>query len=622
MIELASILVLSVLAQWLAWRIKIPAILPLIIIGLAMGPGSTFFTADGGKLLDGDNIFSGDLLFAFVSISVGVILFEGGLTLKLKEIRYQAGVVRNLLIFGPVVTLVGGGIAAHYLLGLDYRLAFLFGALIIVSGPTVVTPILRNVRPNVRVNNVLKWEGILIDPLGALIAVLVYEFIQTSHINNADTIEVFKEFFITVSAGMFVGTLSALFLRWLMRKNRIPAYLRNVVALGLVIFAFTFAEALAHEAGLMSTTFMGIILANVRVEDFKKILSFKEDVSIILISVLFILLSSRINVVQIEKLGLDALILFGVVVLAIRPIGVWLSTLGSNFNWREIVFMSWVGPKGIVAAAVASLFALQLTSGEGSAADINTAQAELILPLTFMMIVGTVIIQGSTAKPLARLLKVEREEPRGYLIAGANENARTIGKFLRSRGVDVLLADTSKNNLKEAHNQGFDTYDGSILSDNVFEEIDLTNLGYLMALTSSAEVNSLAVKYFEEEFGNERVFRLSSKKEQEVKDIEFPAHVLFSADVDYLNLAHALRQTDEISVRDCPDQETFREIKKDFKNEIIPLFLLPEDGDPEVIARELPDFSRGDKLAFIPKNIKERKTEGQSSASDDTSSPS
>ncbi|MDZ7848449.1 MAG: cation:proton antiporter [Owenweeksia sp.] len=168
MIELASILVLSVMAQWFAWKVKVPAILPLIIIGLLLGPVSSLLTPGGEKLLDGDQIFSGDLLFAFVSISVGVILFEGGLTLKLKEMRHQAGVVRNLLIFGPIITLVGGGLAAHYLLGLDYRLAFLFGALIIVSGPTVVIPILRNVRPNERINNVLKWEGILIDPLGAL----------------------------------------------------------------------------------------------------------------------------------------------------------------------------------------------------------------------------------------------------------------------------------------------------------------------------------------------------------------------------------------------------------------------------------------------------------------------
>ncbi|WP_421751524.1 cation:proton antiporter [Croceimicrobium sp.] len=597
MAELASILILSVFAQWMAWKIKIPAILPLIIIGLALGPGSTFFTSNGEKILDGDHIFSGDLLFAFVSISVGVILFEGGLTLKLREIRHQAGVVRNLLFFGPIITLAGGGFAAHYLMGMDYTLSFLFGALIIVSGPTVVTPILRNVRPNIRINNVLKWEGILIDPLGALIAVLVYEFIQTSDFTSPSTTGVFKEFFLTVASGMFVGGLAAFFLRWLLQKNRIPSYLRNVMALGMVIFAFTFAEFLAHEAGLMSTTFMGIILANVKVQELKKILSFKEDVSIILISVLFILLSSRIHVEQIEKLGLNALILFGIVILILRPLAVWLSTRNSGFNWREVVFMSWVGPKGIVAAAVASLFALQLTSGER--ADVNVAQAELILPLTFLMIVGTVILQGATAKPFARLLKVEREEPRGFLIAGANENSRFLAQFLQNQGVDVILADTSKTNQQEARRMGFEVFEGSILSDNVYEELDLNNIGILMAMTSSAEINGLALKYFDEEFGPNKTFRLCSKKEQELPEIDHPPCVLFGGRVDYLNLAQSVRQAKQMTLRECNNMEDYEKICKEYHSQIIPMFRIHKEN-LEVIARDLPDFSKGDQLAFIP----------------------
>lgn len=597
MAELASILILSVFAQWLAWKIKIPAILPLIIIGLALGPASTLFSPDGEKILDGDDIFSGDLLFAFVSISVGVILFEGGLTLKLREIRDQARVVRNLLIVGPIITLFGGGFAAHYLLGLDYRLAFLFGALIIVSGPTVVIPILRNVRPNMRINSVLKWEGILIDPLGALIAVLVYEFIQTSDLGNSNTVEVFKEFFITVSSGMFVGALAAFFLRWLLEKNRLPAYLRNVMALGMVIMAFTFAEFIAHEAGLMSTTFMGIILANVRVQNLKKILSFKEDVSIILISVLFILLSSRIDISQIEKLGQASLILFAVVTFGLRPLIVWLSTIRSDFNWREILFMSWVGPKGIVAAAVASLFALQLSNNTD--ASINHEQAELILPLTFMMIVGTVVIQGASSKYIARLLKVEREEPQGFLIAGANENARFLGTYLKNKGIEVLLADTSKNNLKEAQKLGFEVYDGSILSDSVLEDLDLTNIGKLMALTSSADINNLSCNFYKDEFGENHVFRLSSKKELEAGDIRFPINVLFAATVDYLNLAQSIRQADHVKEASCESQQDYKNLVKEMDGRLIPLFLINQNGGLKVIDRNIPDFNSGDQLAFI-----------------------
>lgn len=598
MIELASILIISVLAQWFAWKVKVPAILPLIVIGLLLGPVSTFFTPDGGKILDGDQIFSGDLLFAFVSISVGVILFEGGLTLKLKEMRHQAGVVRNLLIFGPIITLIGGGIASHYLLGLDYRLAFLFGALIIVSGPTVVTPILRNVKPNENINNVLKWEGILVDPLGALMAVLVYEFISSSQIENPETIEVLKEFFITVASGIFVGAVAALFFRWIMQYNRIPSYLRNIVALGLVVFAFTFAEFISHEAGLMSTTFMGIILANTKVEEFKKILSFKEDVSIILISLLFILLSSRIEVEQIEKLGSNAVILFGVVILVIRPAVVWISTLSSKFNWREKVFMSWIGPKGIVAAAVASLFSLQLTNGESS--NIDPAQAELFLPMTFLVIVGTVILQGSTAKPIARLLGVIRKDPTGFLIAGANENARFIAEFLRQCGIEVILADTSKTNSREAQRRGFEVYEGSILSDNVTDDLDLTQVGKLLAITSSAEINNLALKYFDDEFNEGNLYRITSKNELEMKDIDLPRHVIFNGQVDYIGMAQAIRKKQDMMVEDCPNLDTYQEIKKKSRGKLIPMFVIDENGKVEIITRDLPAFSKGDKLAYLP----------------------
>ncbi len=598
MIELASILVLSVVAQWLAWKIKVPAILPLIIIGLAFGPLSTFLTPYGDKLLNGDDIFSGDFLFSFVSISVGVILFEGGLTLKISEIRHQAGTVRNLLIVGPLVTLIGGGFAAHYFLGLDYRLAFLFGALIIVSGPTVVLPILRNTRPNEKINNVLKWEGILVDPLGALIAVLVYEFIQTTHFENSDTLEVFKEFFITISSGIVVGGLAALFLRWALRKNRIPSYLRNIFSLGLVIFAFTFSELIHPEAGLMAATFMGIVLANIKVEEFNKILSFKEDVSVILISVLFILLSTRIDMEQIEKLGWPAIALFAVVIFIIRPLYVWFSTLGSKFNWKEIVFMSWVGPKGIVAAAVASLFSLQLLSGESS--NIDPQQAELILPLTFLVIVGTVVLQGSTAKPLAKLLKVERADPKGVLFAGANENSRFLAQFLREQKVTVMLADTSRVNIAEAKRMGFDVYEGNIVADNVFEDIDLTSIGKLMAMTSSSEINSLACKWFQTEFGEDKVYRIATKKELELKELELPKGILFEGHVDYINLAQAIRAQQEIIVEPCADREAYENILKKHRNRIIPLFILDDGGEPEIILREMPGFSKGDRLAYIP----------------------
>ena len=597
MIELASILVLSVIAQWLAWKIKIPAILPLIIIGLAVGPLSTYITPHGDKLLDGDAIFSGDFLFSFVSLSVGIILFEGGLTLKLSEIRYRAGTIRNILIFGPIITLIGGGLAAHYFLGLDYQLAFLFGALIIVSGPTVVMPILRNTRPNDRINTILKWEGILIDPLGALIAVLVYEFIQSGEHGGGFTGEIFKEFFLTVASGAFVGTAAAFFLRYILQKNRIPEFLRNVFTLGLVIFAFTFSELIQAEAGLMATTFMGILLANIKINDFKKILSFKEDITLILISVLFILLSSRINMDQIMKLGWNSITIFAIVVFVIRPVYVWLSTLGKGFNWREIIFMSWVGPKGIVAAAVASLFSLQLMSSDNPEI---AKQAELILPLTFLVIVGTVIIQGSTAKTLAKALKVTRKEPKGFLIAGANDIGLFIGNIIRNHGFPVFMVDVSSANVKEAQKQDFEVFEGNILSDKIFEEIDLNSMGRLLALTPNSEINTLANQWFESEFGDKNVYRLASKKELDLKDLKLPHNTLFMGKADYLSLAQLIRDHNKPVTEDCPNEEAYANIMKKHPGGIVPLFMLNGGNDLKVFLRDEPAFTKGDKLIFLP----------------------
>ncbi len=599
MLELASVLILGVFAQWLAWRIKQPAILPLIVIGLAVGPIASLFTPDGNKLLDGDAIFTGDLLFSFVSISVGVILFEGGLTLKVSEIRGQARTVRNLLIFGPIITLVGGALGAHYLLGDNWGIAALFGALIIVSGPTVIMPILRNVRPNQRINTILKWEGILIDPLGALIAVLIYEFIQSGHFGEEITTEALKEFVITIATGVFVGGLAALFLRWVLRRNRLPEYLKNVFTLGLVIFAFTLSEMVQKEAGLMAATFMGIMLANMNVPDLKKILSFKEDVSLILISVLFILLSSRINMEQIEKLGWKSVALFGVVVLVIRPLVVFLSTLGSSLKWNERFFLSWIGPKGIVAAAVASLFSIQLIANAPD--EITARQAEFILPLTFLMIVGTVVLQGSSAKFVARLLRVERAEPIGILIVGASDVPRFFARYLQGEGVPVLVADVSANNIEKAQAEGLDTFRGDVLAGGIRDEMDLTQIGRIMAMTSNSEINQLATQQYQEEFGEDNVFRIATRRETELEDFHPNRNVLFSQQVDYLYLASLIRTKPTWTEHPLESQEEFEDwIKKD-RNKQLPAFILKENGRYELLHTNTEEIviSKGDVLIAL-----------------------
>ncbi|MEQ8583041.1 MAG: sodium:proton antiporter [Marinoscillum sp.] len=598
MLELASIFVLGIFAQWLAWKIKQPAILPLILIGLAIGPIASLFTADGSKLIDGDAIFSGDLLFSFVSIAVGVILFEGGLTLNLKEIRSLAGTVRNLLIIGALITFIGGGVSAHYIMGLSWQMSFLFGALIIVSGPTVVIPILRNVRPNTNVNTVLKWEGILIDPLGALIAVLMYEFILSSKHGADYPTEVFQDFFITVSAGIVSGGLGAFFLYSLIKNNALPSYLQNVFTLALVIFTFAVSEMIHAEAGLMAATVMGIALANVKLEELKKILSFKEDISVILISVLFILLSSRIDIIQIEKLGWESLILFLIIILIVRPLGVLLSTIGSHLNWREIVFISWIGPKGIVAAAVASLFSLDLIKGD---TQIDPKEAELLLPLVFLIIVGTVVLQGSSAKYVAALLGVKRAEPKGILIVGANELARKVAQVIKDHGTYVLLVDTSAPSIKEAKKAGLKTLQANILSDQIFDEIDLSKIGKLVAMTSNSGLNDLACTWFEKELGETNVFRLASKEETDNTNLPLPKNVLFNARVDFVTLVQLIRVKNPFSEMSFESQSEYEDFRKEYAKRMIPLFLTGEGDEFQFITGYTSKTDKLTSLVYVKK---------------------
>lgn len=599
MLELASILVLGIFSQWLAWKVKVPAILPLLFLGLLLGPISTLFTPTGEKLVDGDTIFHEEMLFSFVALSVGVILFEGGLTLQLQEIRKQASVIRNILTIAVLVTLVGGTIAAYYLVGFSWRFAFLFGALIVVSGPTVVTPILRNVKPNQTTNTILKWEGILIDPLGALIAVLAFGFIRTSKTEQEYTLIALRDFFLTMATGAFLGAVAAFILYYLLKKNRLPHYLKNVMTLALVILTFAISELIMKESGLLAATVMGIILANLKIEDIKLILTFKEDISLILISVLFLLLSSRIELHEISQLGINSIILFFIVILVVRPLGIFLSTLGSKISLREKLFISWIGPKGIVAAAVASLFSLELTMEEEKLSPEELSDAELLLPLVFMFIVGTVVIQGSTAKLVAQWLGVLRKESYGVLFIGANEAARFVAKYLQDNDVPVLLADTAHQNLIEAEKAGLPTYGGNLLKENLGEEVDLSDMGRLFAFTSNTEINVLACRKFVNEFGEESNFRLISRREVEVRDIDKPKNLLFNGAIDFINLVQLVRENPQIleePINSLTDYEDFLEEKK---NKIIPMFIKTTNGKLKVVSGYPLNIAKGDLLVYM-----------------------
>ena len=494
---LAGMLMIGFLAQWLAWRVRLPAILFLLLAGIILGPATGVLNPD--KLL-------GDLLFPIVSLAVALILFEGSLTLRFNELPGIGNAVRGLVSYGAVAALLLLALAAHLVAGLSWPIALLFGALACVTGPTVIAPMLRTLRPNARIANTLRWEGIVIDPLGALFAVLIFEAIVSRQ--EGHTIGIFVA---TIGCGAVTGALSAWLTGFLLRRQLIPEYLQNYAVLAAVLLAFSVSNVITHESGLLAVTIMGIALGNMRGVHIDDILDFKESLTTVLVSVLFILLAARLHWPLPDGMLGAGIALFAIAQLVVRPLTVLLSSLGSALSWRERALIGWVAPRGIVAASVSALFALRLNA-------LGVAGAGALVPLVFILIIGTVVLQSATARPLAKWLKVAEPEPRGLLIFGSDEVARAIGKALDEAGFRVMLADDDWDGIRQARMDGLPTFFGNPASPHAERHLDLTGIGRLLAVSTHRERNSLACVHYRQEFGRDKVYRLRNLTPQESTD--------------------------------------------------------------------------------------------------------
>jgi len=520
--------------QWLAWRLKLPAILFLLLAGIIAGPALGW--------LDPEALF-GPLLMPLVSLAVALILFEGSLTLHLSQWREIGSVVHRLVTVGALVTWLVIALATHWLLGFDWPLSILFGTLTLVTGPTVIVPMLRVVRPKSTIANILRWEGIMIDPIGALLAVVVYSFIIASADGNGLSHSL-TTFAGVIFCGTALGAAGGWLLGQIMREQWLPEYLHNLASLAAVLGIFIAANQIMHESGLLAVTVMGMWLANMRGVDVRQILHFKENLSVLLISGLFILLAARLDLHALLGLGPAVLALLLVIQLLARPLNVWLATLGSALSWRERTLLAWIAPRGIVAAAVSAIFAIRLHQA-------GHKDALLLVPLTFAVIIGTVVLQSATARPLARLLKVAEPAPSGFLIVGANGPARAIAKALQQLGCRVLLTDSSWENIRAARMDGLPTYFGNPASQHADAHLDLVGLGHLLGLSPAGEINALACARFRHDFGHGRLFVLASGLEKQRSDKhraaeEHRGHLLGASSMTYLQLANRLHQGAEL----------------------------------------------------------------------------
>jgi len=604
MLEFAAIIILGVIAYWVAWRFKIPAILPLILIGLIVGPLSTFYTEDGTQWIQPvwngtKGLFPGERLFNFVSLAISIILFEGGLTLKKEEILNVGPAIGKLITIGSTVTFLGGGVAAHYVFGLDWDISFLFSALIIVTGPTVIGPILRNIPLKKDVSAVLKWEGILIDPIGALVSVLVFEFISIGH-GYDYTKEALVEFFKIVIIGISIGFTAAYALYYSLKFKFIPHYLINVITLASVLFVFVLSDLFAHESGLLSVVIMGMVLGNMNVPELKDILYFKESLSILLISILFILLAANISVEDLLLLySWETLILFAIVVFVLRPIGVFLSTAGSGLKFNEKLFISWVGPRGIVAAGIASLFGLKLEmQGEPG--------AEYITPMVFMIVLGTVLLNATTARFFAKIVGVFLTNSDGIMIIGASNFSRLIASYLQKNGRRVVLIDNNIKHIEKAQALGLEAVQGDIYSDELLRDVEFNDIGYLLALTGGGAVNEYAIEKFAPDFGENGAFRIITTEELLAGNFSDKKH-LFTHKDDFLNLGEIVRDFPLVNEVIVSSNEHYLKLMSEINEEhqSSPMFLKDNEGVIHIISSLEDDFKieQGNVLIYVGKTI-------------------
>ena len=596
LISLGSIIILGIAAQWLAWRLKFPSIILLLLFGLIAGPVTGFIRP---------NELFGNALLPFVSVAVAVILFEGGLTLRLKELKSVGKVILSLITIGVLITGVLSALAAHFLLDVDWKISILLGAVLTVTGPTVIGPLLRHIRPTGKVSEILKWEGIVIDPIGALLALLVYEVIVIGEIEHAGA-QVLFVLGKTVFIGSIVGFAFAWLLVFLLKKFWIPDFLHETVTLSLVIGAFILSDTIQSESGLIATTLMGLVLDNQKLVSIKHIVEFKENLRVLIISVLFITLSSMLNPTDLDTLTIGSFVLLFLLIFLIRPLSVFASTIASGLTWKEKTFLSWMAPRGIVAAAVSSIFALRL-------AELGVPQSEIIVPTTFLIIIGTVAVYGFTAPMLAQKLKVAQADPQGALIVGAHSWGIKIAKVLQENGFKVAIVDTNHSAIYKARMEEIPVYHGSALAKDIFDEIDFNGIGKLIALTANNEANALAVLHFAEFFGREELYQISPDQNENKEDDKFsPQHLrgrfIFGKTTGYSNINKKFQSGWITKSSKLTDEYTFEQFKERYGQDCVPLFLITDDKKLMVFSSDM-DFEpkTGHMIIALVKDIETKK---------------
>ena len=564
-LKLAAIGGAGILAQWLAWRFKLPAIVLLLLAGALLGPVTGFLNPEADL---------GEAYKPAVGIAVAIILFEGGLTLNFSEIRETNIAVRRIILIGGPLVWIMATLAAHYVGGLSWETSVVMGAILVITGPTVIMPLLRQAQLARRPASLLRWEAIVNDPIGALYAVLAFEavlILYGEHDLGGTLGSAMLALALALGGGYGLGKA----IEQSFARGWVPEFLKAPVLFATIILAASITNLVFHEAGLLTVTIMGITLANSRISSLAEMRRFKETVTVLLVSGLFILLTAALDPAVIASLDWRVVLFAVLVLFVVRPLAIMIATLGSGATWGERVLASWIAPRGIVAVAVAGLFGAELH-------EAGVPDGKLMIAYTFTIVVATILLHGFSLGPLARMLNLKSGSRPGILVVGGSPWATKFALKMKELDVPVTIADREWRAIKVARQEGADTFFGDPLSEHAHHEMELNRYGYVIAATQNDAYNALLCTDLGPEIGRNNVFQIGSGRDQPEKhalSFTIGGQQLFNRPLEYYELQNLVRRGWEFRSTRITDEFTFEDFKRGMAEDARIVLWLDEGSD-------------------------------------------
>src|SRR5690625_3923722 len=564
--EIMLILVLGIGSQWVSWKYRLPAIVVMSIAGLIVGP---FL-----DVMNPEESFGG-LYNPFISIAVAIILFEGSLNLSFKELRGLGKPVFRIATVGAVIAWTLGSLTAQYMAGLSWEVAYVIGGIFIVTGPTVILPLLRQSKLTPRPAKILNWEGIIVDPICVLLAIFAFEIITifTTDIKDVTTLLLF---FIASLFAVFLGWFCGRFIGWMFETGYIPEFLKSPAVFIIVIFSFTISDEIIHGTGLLAVTAMGMTLANMGISSLNDFRHFKENISILLISAIFIMLAASLNLETIIQIFSPNIIGYVILMMfAVRPLSIFLSTIGTGLSIQEKSLVGWIAPRGIVALTVSSYFASILK-------DAGYVDAELLTTLTFGLVFFTVVAHGFSIGPMAKKLNLSLEGNPGVIIIGSNPFTTGLAMSFQKMKCSVLVVDSSWENLRYARRAGIPFYHGEILSEQTEYNLDTIPYDFIIAATDYHSYNALVCTTFMPEYGRTNVFKVSpfTQDENSLADTvaQVGGQVLFRKNISMVDLTSKVNEGYVFRQTKITPQYGYKQYREEKDDSTVFLYLIKPSG--------------------------------------------